>query len=194
MRIIGFTGGIGSGKSTVLKALKDMYDADIIMADELGHLATEKGSKTYNCMVESFGERILNSEGEIDRESLAKVLFSDEKMLEKQNSIVHPFVKEKIREMLCESRKNGKSIAAVESAIMFESGCDKFCQEVWLVSAPSHIRIERLIRDRGYSYEKAEEFIKRQKSDDEYMKLCNKVIINDGDIENIYKQLRKYIE
>lgn len=194
MRIIGFTGGIGSGKSTVLKALKDMYDADIIMADELGHLAMEKGSKTYNCMVESFGERILNSEGEIDRGSLAKVLFSDEKMLEKQNSIVHPFVKEKIREMLCESRKNGKSIVAVESAIMFESGCDKFCQEVWLVSAPSHIRIERLIRDRGYSYEKAEEFIKRQKSDDEYMKLCNKVIINDGDIENIYKQLRKYIE
>lgn len=194
MRIIGFTGGIGSGKSTVLKALKDMYDADIIMADELGHLAMEKGSKTYNCMVESFGERILNSEGEIDRGSLAKVLFSDEKMLEKQNSIVHPFVKEKIREMLCESRKNGKSIVAVESAIMFESGCDKFCQEVWLVSAPSHIRIERLIRDRGYSYEKAEEFIKRQKSDDEYMKLCNKVIINDSDIENIYKQLRKYIE
>ena len=62
------------------------------------------------------------------------------------------------------------------------------------MSAPSHIRIERLIRDRGYSYEKAEEFIKRQKSDDEYMKLCNKVIINDGDIENIYKQLKKYIE
>ena len=111
MRIIGFTGGIGSGKSTVLKALKDMYDADIIMADELGHLAMEKGSKTYNCMVESFGERILNSEGEIDRGSLAKVLFSDEKMLEKQNSIVHPFVKEKIREMLCESRKNENSAA-----------------------------------------------------------------------------------
>ena len=194
MRVIGFFGGIGSGKSTVLDILKEKYAAIIIKADELGHLAMKKDSSTYMQMVENFGTGILNDDLTIDRKKLAAVLLADGKKLEVQNSIVHPFVKAEIGRIIAEGRKNGAGIIALESAILYESGCNEFCDETWLISAPLHVRVERLMRSRGYTREKAYAFINKQKSDPELRKLCDVEIVNDGSIENIYKQLEKYIE
>lgn len=194
MMVIGFFGGIGSGKSTVLDILKEKYAAIIIKSDELGHLAMKKDSPTYMQMVENFGTGILNDDLTIDRKKLAAVLLADSKKLEVQNSIVHPFVKAEIGRIIAEGRKNGAGIIALESAILYESGCDEFCDETWLISAPLDVRVERLMRSRGYTREKAYSFINKQKSDPELRKLCDVEIVNDGSIENIYKQLEKYIE
>ncbi len=194
MKVIGITGGIGSGKSTVLGMLKDRYGAGIIVSDELGHLSMKKGTDTYLRIVKEFGEDILDGSGSIDRGRLSKILLSSEEKLKIQNSIVHPFVIALIREKIENFRKEGKSIAAVESAILFEAGCDSLCDEVWFVTADAEVRIRRLISDRGYTYDKAKAFICRQKSDEFFLERCSKVIYNNGDIENLSKQLEKCIE
>ena len=194
MRVIGFCGGIGSGKSTVLDILKEKYGAILIKTDELGHLAMKKDSPTYVQMLEAFGRDILKDDLTIDRKKLAAVLLSDDKKLQAQNKIVHPFVKAEIAKIIDEGKKNGAGIIALESAILFEAGCNEFCDETWLITAPLEVRVERLMKSRDYTREKAYSFINKQKADAELRKLCDVEIINDGSIENIYKQLEKYIE
>lgn len=194
MRIIGITGGIGSGKSTVMNILKERYGAEIIEADALGRLSMRKGTDTYLRMIEEFGEEILDAKGEIDRDRLSEILLSSEENLKVQNSIVHPFVIDLIKERINICRMSKKSLAAVESAILFEAGCDALCDEVWLVAAERDTRIRRLMSDRGYTYEKAEAFMRRQKTDDFFLERCSKVIYNNGDVKNLSKQIKKCIE
>ncbi len=194
MKVIGITGGIGSGKSTVMYMLEKKYGAVIILADKLGHLAMEKGSSTYNKMINEFGAQILDCEGQIDRAVLSDILMADKEKLNMQNSIVHPFVINKIKEIIAESRTGDKELVCVESAILFEAGCDSLCDEVWLVTADANVRVERLMRDRGYDREKAHAFMNRQKPDSYYMEKCSRVIYNNGDIENLSKHLQKNIE
>lgn len=194
MKVIGITGGIGSGKSTVMDILGKTYGVKLIVADSLGHKSMEKGCETYFKMVGEFGAQILADDGEIDRRKLADVLFCDEANLRKQNSIVHPFVRNEIDIRLNEWEGSGERIAAIESAILAEAGCGERCDEIWLVTAEIEVRMERLIKSRGYTREMAENFICRQKSDEEYGKICDRIIYNNGDMEKLYKQLGKSIE
>ena len=194
MKVIGITGGIGSGKSTLMAILEERYGAKILVADKIGHETMVKGCHTYNKMVETFGKDILDRNKEIDRNRLSKILMSDKAELEKQNNIVHPYVLGVIRNNLNIWKQEGCKLAAVESAILTEAGCHRFCDEVWLVTASLETRIERLISSRGYTRQKAECFIANQKADDIYRRECDRVIDNDGNIENIYKQLDKSIE
>ena len=193
-KVIGITGGIGSGKSTVMDMLHRKYGAGIIVADRLGHLSMEKDTATYFRMIEEFGEDILDNDRNIDKNRLSEILLASEEKLKIQNSIVHPFVINLIKAKIEDYKEEGKNIVAVESAILFETDCDKLCDEVWLVTADTGVRIERLASDRGYTYDKAEAFICRKKSDDFFIKRCSKVIYNNGDIENLSKQLEKCIE
>lgn len=194
MKVIGITGGIGSGKSTVMNILESKYGAKLLVADKIGYETMIKGCDTYFKMVEEFGKGILTEAGEIDRQKLAAILMSDIAELEKQNRIVHPYVLDVIERKLNMWKNEGQRLAAVESAILVEAGCHAYCDEIWLVTAAKEKRIERLINSRGYTKQKAESFIMNQKSDDMYRKDCDRVIENNGDIENIYKQLDKSIE
>ena len=97
--------------------------------------------------------------------------------------------KNEIEKLLNEWEKSGEKIAAVESAILVEAGCHERCDEIWFVTADREIRIERLMNSRGYDRGKAETIIGKQKTDEEYAKTCSKVIINDTDVNNLYKQL-----
>ena len=194
MKVIGITGGIGSGKSTVMYMLEKAYGAVIILADKLGHLAMEKDSSTYKKMVSAFGIQILDCDGQIDRVVLADILMADKEKLSIQNDIVHPFVIDRIKDKIEESRVQEKKLVCVESAILFEAGCDVLCDEVWLVTADPDVRVERLMRDRGYDRNKAYAFMNRQKPDSYYAEKCSRIIYNNGDIENLSKQLQKHIE
>ena len=194
MKVIGITGGIGSGKSTVMYMLEKEYGAVIILADKLGHLAMEKDSSTYKKMVSAFGTQILDCDGQIDRAVLADILMADKEKLSMQNGIVHPFVIDRIKNTIEESRVQEKKLVCVESAILFEAGCDVLCDEVWLVTADPDVRVERLMRDRGYDRNKAYAFMNRQKPDSYYAEKCSRIIYNNGDIENLSKQLQKHIE
>lgn len=189
MKVIGITGGIGSGKSTVMNIMAEKYGVKTVLADELGHKSMEKGSLTYQRMVEEFGEEILTNDGEIDRGILAGILYADEEKLKVQNSIVHPFVKNEIEKLLNEWEKSGEKIAAVESAILVEAGCHEQCDEIWLITADREIRIERLMSSRGYDRGKAETIISKQKTDEEYIKSSDRVIINNKDMKNLFSRL-----
>ena len=203
MKVIGLTGGIGSGKSTVLNILKNRYNACVMLADDIGKQAMIPGSKTYHQMVQAFGAGILRDDGSIDTAELSAVLMSDGKKLAMQNEIVHPYVIHKIEGKLANIKSmekgfgvcldNGKAdtLVAIESAILFEAGCDRLCDEIWVVTVTRETRIERLMRDRGYSREKAEAFISHQMSDAEYIARADRILYNDGGIEELRRQIKE---
>ena len=189
-KIIGITGGVGSGKSTVLNFLEKEYGAGILMADKIGHEAFEKDTETYKMIVDHFGKEILDDREEIDHTKLAAIIFINEKEKEYLNNIIHPYVLNRIKSEI----ENYDNLLIIETALMFETGCDKLCDEVWGVITDTDIRIERLIRDRGYSEEKARSIIRAQLSDEELKEKCTEIIINNTTISNTKNQIKNLFD
>ncbi len=186
--VIGITGGIGSGKSTVLRLLQKKYHAKLLMADELGHAVMERGQPAFDAVRELFGDAVLAADGGIDREKLARIVYADEGRRNLLNSIVHPCVWEEIRKQLREWEK--EPLVVLETAILFETGCDALCDEVWGVCTGREIRIQRLMRSRGYTREKAESIMASQMTEEEYRDRCDFILMNDGDRGMLEEQLR----
>ena len=192
MYVIGLTGGVGSGKTVVAHKFAEITGAQVLLADELGHLVMEKGERGYLEIVRVFGEEILNEEEKISREALAGIVFADEEQLQKLNKIIHPAVKEYIQNYL-EEHSTEEGFLVLETAIMFETGCDTLCDEVWYVYVPEEIRMERLAKNRGYSREKSQSIMKQQLSEREFRKRCKRTVCNDGNLEMLEQNLRKLI-
>lgn len=190
--VIGIAGGVGSGKSTVLDILKKQYGAYICMADELGHRAMDKGTEPYEKIRKEFGTGILCGEGEIDREALAQIVYRDAGKLEVLNEIIHPYVKDEIRRKI---RKYADDrIFVLETAILFETGCNELCDRIWGIITENEIRIRRLMKSRGYTKEKAESIMKKQMENGKLAELCDCVIVNDGDMEELSYQIKEQME
>lgn len=190
MYVIGLTGGVGSGKTVVAHKLAEITGAQILLADELGHLVMRKGEKGYQEIVRVFGKEILDEQGNICREALAEVVFAEEEKLQELNQIIHPAVKEYIRSYI-EERRREDSFLVLETAIMFETGCDVLCDEVWYVYVPEEIRMERLAKNRGYSDEKSQSIMNQQLSGEEFRRRCSRTICNEGDMELLEQRLRQ---
>lgn len=191
MKLIGLTGGIGAGKTTVLKALGRVARVRILIADEIAHDLMEPGTPCYQKLREVFAQdAVFREDLSFDRSALAAVLFSDEKKRKKLNGIVHPAVKQYIiGEAKKERLLDRYDYVIVEAALLIEEHYDEICDELWYVYASQETRKKRLMRDRGYSEEKAESIFAAQLSDESYRAHCAHVIDNDGDIEHVYKQL-----
>lgn len=190
--VIGIAGGVGSGKSTVLRILKQEYGAYICMADELGHKAMIPGTDTYRAILDTFGEELASESGEIDREALARIVYQDTQCLGRLNGIIHPFVFSEIRGLI--ERYATDRLFVLETAILFETGCDRLCDEVWGVLTEDEIRIRRLMESRGYSRRKAGDIMKNQISNFELAKKCDRIIINDGGREELVQYIRECME
>ena len=192
MNVIGLTGGVGSGKSVVAEMLKDMYKVELLTADEIGHKVMEQGTDGFREVVSCFGNGITADDGSIDRGRLAEILFGNTEALEKMNSIIHPKVKAYISEYISD-RRDKRGIIILESAILYETGCDKLCDEVWYVFVPREVRIKRLAEGRGYSAVKAESIMDRQKPDEFFIERADRVIDNGGSKDELRKSLRSKI-
>lgn len=190
MYVIGLTGGVGSGKSYVAHRLSEMYDAELLIADELGHVVMKKGTKCHEKIVKSFGKDILGSDGEIDRKKMADIIFKDNEARKRLDDIVHPEVIEYVARYIDE-RKGMDGIIIFETAIMYECKCDQLCDEVWYVYVPADIRIKRLSDNRGYSVEKSRAIIANQKPDEFFTEKADRIIKNDGSFEELDKELRE---
>ena len=190
MYVIGLTGGVGSGKSYVAHRLSAMYDAELLIADELGHVVMKKGTKCHEKIVKSFGKDILGSDGEIDRKKMADIIFKDNEARKRLDDIVHPEVIEYVARYIDE-RKGMDGIIIFETAIMYECKCDQLCDEVWYVYVPADIRIKRLSDNRGYSEEKSRAIIANQKPDVFFTEKADRIIKNDGSFEELDKELRE---
>lgn len=189
--VIGITGGVGSGKTTVLKMLKQDYCAKIHIADEYGHEAYMPGNPCYQMIVGMFGKKIVGVDGEINREILSKEVYSEPRKLEMLNRIIHPYVWERIEQ---EIKKDGEEdLIVIESAILIEAGYQDICDKIWGVFCQKEERIKRLIKARGYTREKAERIMKRQMSEWELRRRCDAVIENDGNVEYLKEQLEKLL-
>lgn len=190
IKIIGLTGGIGSGKSTVARIMKDKYNSYLIIADDLGHVCMKQGQDCYSRIVEYFGTEILDRNGDIDRDKLSRIVFKDEQALTALNSIIHPCVQALVMEEINRVRREGScSRIIVESAILIEAGYESVCDEVWYVYAPEAVRRERLRAGRGYTEDKTDRIMRQQLSDGEFRRKCTKVINNSGNTENIMEEL-----
>ena len=193
MKVIGITGGVGAGKSEVLKLIRDMCRCIIVTADELARSLDVKGEVCYEPLVALLGEDVLKEDGEIDAKKMAKMIFADgaEDKLAAVNAIVHPAVKERILSMIDEAKKSKKyDLFFIEAALLIEDGYDRIVDELWYVYADERGRRERLKKSRNYSDEKITDIMDSQSGDDVFRRYCSVVIDNSGSIEDTKKQLR----
>lgn len=193
--IIGITGGVGCGKSTVLHILKQEFHCYTIEADKVGHLVMQKGTEAYQQIVSTFGNEILDTDLEIDRKRLAGIVFSDREKLKKLNQIVHPAIKSHIKNEIEQVTHSGNhSIIILEAALLIEEKYPEFCDEVWYIYADEQERIRRLKKSRGYTEEKIREIMENQLSEEEFLKNCDRKIDNSRDFEAACQQIKKLFE
>lgn len=194
MRIIGITGGIGSGKSAVADLLEKNFNAFVIKADDVAKKTMETGNTGYQKVVDMFGTEILNEDNSINRDRLAQVVFNNNNKRIVLNSIIHPLVKKIITEQIgtlkCEEKYD---FVFVEAALLIEDHYDIICDELWYIYAPEDVRAERLKNSRGYSDEKIKEIFATQLSPEEYKMHCKEVINNDKSLEDTLDQLKKLL-
>lgn len=193
MKVIGITGGVGAGKSTVLKFLEEKYGACVIQADLVGHKVMEPGGRCYASVAGLFGKEAIKKDKTIDRKVVADVVFSKKEMLCKLNNIIHPAVKEYILEKIGQERAKGRSLCVVEAALLLEEHYQDFCDEVWYIHAEQETRIVRLMESREYTREKAENIIKNQASEEYFRAHASLVIENSGDLNRTYQQITEGI-
>lgn len=194
MRIIGITGGVGAGKSTVLNYLENMCGAFVIQADKVGHKVMEPNELCYQPLIEMFGERILDDGKKIDRKAVSDIVFHDEILLKKLNALIHPAVKQYILKKIAEEKELGRSLFIVEAALLFEDHYEEFCDEVWYIHTDKEIRIQRLMSSRDYTREKALSIIENQASEEFFRTHADKVIENNENPEQTYARIAEEVK
>ncbi len=184
MIIIGVTGNIGSGKSTVCRILANL-GAATIDADKLAHEAYRPNSQTWQEIVTAFGKHILNPDAEIDREKLGQLVFSDPASLARLNQIVHPEAYRMVQKRIEDYRRRGATAIALEAILLIEAGWVNLVDTVWLVVASEDVVIQRLTEHKGASRPWILSRLRSQVPPEEKMKCADELIYNDGDLNQL---------
>ena len=183
MTVIGLTGGIASGKSTIAGMLSEL-GARVLDADKLGHEAYLPHTETWQMVVNAFGSGILGQGGAIDRTRLGRIVFADPKQLQRLNGIVHPQMRRMAEERIEALRREGARVVVLEAAILIEANWTDLVEQVWVAVAPEHTVVERLGR-LGTSEEQARARIGAQMSTAERVKHADVVIDTDCDLASV---------
>jgi dephospho-CoA kinase len=190
MYAIGLTGGIASGKSTVVQML-EQKGAALLSADAVGHEVYEPGRPAWHEIVDAFGRQVVAEDGTIDRKKLGAVVFSDPRQLQKLNAITHPRIKEMMREKLNEERGRGTQVVVLEAALLFDAGWDDLTDEVWVTVAPPEVAAGRTAERSALSVEEALSRIRAQMSNEERIARSQVVIDTDCPLEVTRRQVDK---
>ena len=190
MKVIGLTGGIGSGKSTVSQYMAEL-GAVIIDADKVGHEAYKPGTETWQDVVATFGRGVLTPGGEIDRKKLGGIVFNDPQALAKLNQIIWPRMYKMMEAQIEEYRRQEVDVVVLEAAILIEANWTPLVDEVWITVAPEANVLERLKKQRGLAEEQTLARIRSQLSSEERVKHADMVINNDGQIEEVKAKVRE---
>ena len=181
MLVIGLTGGIGTGKSEVARLLQSL-GAAVISADEVGHEAYAPNSESWHEVVDTFGKEILQPSGEIDRQKLGAIVFSDPQQLEKLNAIMHPRMARMVADRIQVLRDQGASTVVVEAALLFEAGWDSLVDEVWTTDSSVESVVERLQARNGMDEKEARRRIDSQMDPAERIERSDLVVDNSSDV------------
>ncbi len=184
MLLIGLTGNIGSGKSTVAQLLSER-GATIIDADVLARRAVELGSPAYKSIVERWGTSILAPDGSIDRTALRRIVFTDTSELEQLNALVHPEVERMRAGLVEQARHRGDRLVVCDIPLLFERRMTDSFDRIVLVDAPRPVRLERLVRERGLRETEAMDMIVAQMPAELKRARANHVIDNDGTLTKL---------
>ena len=199
MKIIGITGGVGSGKSRVLSYIEEIsakknIAAVICQADHVAWELQKPGNDCYQKIVAHFGTEILNADLTINRKLLGQIVFHDEKELLLLNEITHPAVKCEITDRIRGAEKSGIRLFVLEAALLIEEHYDEICDELWYIYTDVQIRRQRLKESRQYTDEKIDAIISTQLSEETFRKKCNRIIENSGDFDLTQNQIEQAIK
>ena len=189
MRVIGLTGGIGTGKSEVAKILAEL-GAEVIDADQEGHLSYKHGGIGWGRIVAFFGTEVLNDEGEVDRKALGEIVFGNPEALALLNSAIHPLIRQRIQRRLEELRTAGANAAVVNAALLYQAGWHDLVDEVWAVIAPASVVIPRL-EARGLAQWDARRRMEMQEPVEKLAARADVVIENTGPLEELQGKVSK---
>ncbi len=198
MKILGVTGGSGTGKTVVCRILKEQ-GGKIIDADVVSKKMQQKDGPAYNEIVAYFGPGIVGADGELDRKALGAIVFNDRGKMQVLNSIVHKYVSAEMKRRVEGYREQGDiPFVVLDVPIPIEDGFFDTCNTVWAVVANDDLRISRLMKRMMISEAEAVKRIAAQMSNREYSDLADCVIENEGDVEELKKlvlfELRRFLE
>jgi len=188
-RVIGITGGVGAGKSRILSVLENFYGARVIQADQVAAGLEEPGQEGYRLLLELFGPGILGEDGRLDRKAFAERIFKDPEALSAVNAVIHPLT---IAELQRQVKAGTAPVTAVEAAL-FDEESRKICGELWLVDASEENRVKRLMENRGYTRQKCLDIIRNQPSREDFLKMADHVIDNNGTLEQVQARIAELL-
>lgn len=193
IHVIGLTGGIASGKSTVSDVLAQL-GAVIIDADRLSREVTLPGSGGLGQVRKAFGDAVITPNGGLDRHRLGSIIFHDEAARARLNSIIHPLVKKRTTQLLREAQDAARNerkvlVAVVDAPLLIEAGVDVLCDEVWVVAVSREEQARRLMKREGYTLVEALSRIDAQMPLDEKAKRATRIIDNRGTVGETRRQV-----
>ena len=193
MKVIGLTGGIGAGKSTVSALLLEK-GYPVIDADAISHRITEKGSRTLQHIAEIFGRDVLFADGSLDRKKLAAIVFGNEQKRLQLEELTTKKVIQIMEEQVLKLRTEGKyAIIFLDVPLLFETGADEMTDFVWLVTAEPDIRIARVTARDGISAEAVRQRMSSQMDEGEKIKRADELIDNSKGKEELYCQVERLL-
>jgi dephospho-CoA kinase len=195
MKLVGLTGGAGSGKSTVAGMLGEL-GAVVVDADEATHAVYEPGTPGFDAVVREFGQEFV-SEGRIDRGKLGQLVFNDDDARKRLNAIVHPLVREWMARQTAEAVERGAEIVIQDVPLIFENSLQGLFSQVILVYVPEEVQVERLVTGRGFTPERARSVINAQMPIEAKRGLAQFVVNNGGSreetrgqVEAVWKEIK----
>ncbi len=213
MKVLGITGGVGSGKSRVLKLLEEEHGAVVVQLDEVAKRLQRNGRPCFLRIVECFGKEVVGADGELDRAKLGALVFADGEKLRMLNAIVHPEVERWVEEDIAarrEAETAGKrkldgstgrpaavlddgrrevSLYVIEAALLPGNGYGQICDEMWYIYAKESVRRERLASSRGYTRERIDQMMASQPDEAVFCQACRVVIDNGGTFGETRRQV-----
>ena len=189
MKLIGLTGGAGSGKSTAAEMFRELGTA-VIDADEASHAVYAPQTPGFDAVVREFGPEYVRG-GQVDRARLGELVFHDDDARRRLNAIVHPLVREWMAERTAEADRDGAEVVIHDVPLLFENGLEGLYSDVVLVYAPERVQIKRLVEGRGISEDRARAIIAAQLPIDEKRGRAQRVIDNSGSREVTRAQVNR---
>ena len=189
MKLIGLTGGVGTGKSTVAEMLREL-GATVIDADEAAHAVYAPGTAGFDAVVAEFGPDFVH-EGAIDRQRLGALVFNDADARGRLNAIVHPLVRDWMAARTVEAAERGDEIVIQDVPLLYENELERLFSSVLLVYASEDTQLERLVRSRGVPPDRARAMIAAQMPIEEKRRRAHHVVDNSGTLEQTRAQVEE---
>lgn len=192
MRVIGLTGGIASGKTTVSNLFK-ISGVPVIDADLVARQVVEKGTDGLTALVNRFGEGILNTDGTLNRTVLGKRMFSDEAIRSEVNDILQPLIRQEITSRMKEYKNQGKALIVLDIPLLFEMKYEDMCDDIIVIATSLETQVVRMRERNGYTQEQALQRIHAQMSLEDKVKNATIVWNNEGDLKELETTVHQWL-